>query len=558
MKISSKKLIPEIQGYIDLVRSKKIAVCKEQLLLCDYVEHCFQIENLFIDEEQLHGYLGMQKYFPFKLFPWEVFCFTLHNCTYSNPGILRWPDLFILVGRGAGKNGYLSFEDFCLISEYNPIKNYDIDICANAEDQAKTSFDDVYNVMEDEKNTNKLSKHFYWNKEYIQNLKTKSKLRFRTSNSKTKDGGRPGKIDFDEYHQYENYKLINAFKTGLGKKKNPRQTIITTNGDVRDGPLDHLIARADRILHEKGGDNGLLPFICKLNNEKEVSNPKMWNEANPSLQYFPELQTEIQKEYIDYLDDPVSNSAFMTKRMNIPKGDGDVEVTTWENIAATNQGIPDLTGCTCVAGIDYAKTTDFVAAGLLFKYKNKYYWISHTWVCTKCNDLGRIKAPLAEWAKPENGGLLTFVDGPEIPPETPAAWLAEQGQEYNITVLGMDQYRHTLLNRALREAGFDTDKNGANNIKLIRPSNQMLIYPVINSAFTNNDIVWGDNPLMRWYTHNACIKPEAHGNFSFGKIEPKSRKTDGFMAFVAAMCVSGDLPDSGETTDNFDFGVYTY
>ena len=97
------KLVPEIQNYIDLVRSGAIEVCKEQLLLVDYVEKCFEEENLFVDEESLHTYLSYQKYFPYNLYEWEVFVFTLHNCTYSAPGILRWPDLFVLVGRGAGK-----------------------------------------------------------------------------------------------------------------------------------------------------------------------------------------------------------------------------------------------------------------------------------------------------------------------------------------------------------------------------------------------------------------------------------------------------------------------
>lgn len=548
-----KKLIPEIQNYIDLVRSGEFEVCKEQLLLCEYVEKCFNEENLFVDETQLHKYLSLEKYFPFDLLPWEVFCFTLHNCTYSKPGILRWPDILILVGRGAGKNGYLAFEDFCLISEYNPVKKYHIDICANNEEQAMTSFMDVYDVLEE--NKKKLEKHFEWNKEVITNKKTKSQLRFRTSNAKTKDGGRQGKVDFDEYHQYENYDTINVFKTGLGKKKNPRTTITTTNGDVRDGPLDKLIARGEQILNGIIKDNGLLVFICKLDNEEEVHDPKMWYKANPSLYYFDELRMVLEKEYIDFKDDPVSNSAFMTKRMNIPKGKVDREVTSWENILATNQPMPDLTGCTCRVGIDYAKTTDFVCAGLLIKYKGKYYWISHTWVCKKSKDLGRIKAPLKEW---EGLGLLTFVDGPEIPPETIANWLAEQAQKYNLTILGMDNYRYTLLAKALREVGFDTDKQGANNIKLTRPSDQMKIYPIINSEFTNHNIVWGDNPLMRWYTNNTCLKPEKYDNYTFGKIEPKSRKTDGFMAFVAAMCADGiELPDSGEIVD-FDFGVYTY
>lgn len=546
------KLIPEIKNYIDIVRNKKIAVCKEQKQLCDYIEYCFKNENLYIDEEQLRKYLGLQKYFPFKLLEWEVFCFTLHNCTYSKPGILRWPDLFILVGRGAGKNGYLSFEDFCLISQYNKVKNYHIDICANAEHQARTSFDDVYNILEE--NSNKLKNHFYWNKEMIRNLKTGSILRFRTSNAKTKDGGRPGKVDFDEYHQYENYKTIQVFKTGLGKKKNPRTTITTTNGDVRDGPLDKLIVRAENILKGATPDNGLLPFICKLDDKKEVHDPKKWSKANPSLHEFIDLRLTMEREYIDYKEDPVSNSSFMTKRMNIPQGNKDIEVTEWSNILATNQPIPDLTGCSCVVGIDYAKTTDFVCAGLLFMYKGKYYWLSHTWVCNRCNDLGRIKAPLREW---QDMGLLSFVDGPEVHPELPASWVADQAEKYNITIMGMDNYRYALLSRALKEVGFDTDKQGANNIKLIRPSNQMFIAPTINSLFANQNIIWGDNPLMRWYTHNVCMVTSNAGNITYGKIEAKSRKTDGFMAFVAAMCASEGLEDSGQN-QFFNLDVYTY
>ncbi|CAM2079372.1 MAG: Phage terminase-like protein, large subunit [uncultured Clostridium sp.] len=550
-----KMICKEIQNYIDFVRSGTIEVCKEQFQLVDYIEKCFREEDLFVDEEELRRYLSLQKYFPFELLEWEIFCFTLHNCTYSKPGILRWPDLFILVGRGAGKNGYLGFEDFCLISQYNKVDKYHIDICANSEDQAMISFNDVYDVLE--ANKSKLEKHFYWNKEVIRNKKSGSELRFRTSNAKTKDGGRQGKVDFDEYHQYEDYKTIQVFKTGLGKKKNPRTTIITTNGDVREGPLDKIIERSKQILNGAIKDNGLLPFMCKLDDEKEVDNPKMWDKPNPTLHKLPELQQQIQKEYIDYKEDPISNSSFMTKRMNIPKGNKDVEVTSWENILATNQEIPNLEGASCLVGIDYSKTTDFVSAGLLFKYKEKFVWITHSWVCEICNDLGRIKAPLREW---EEQGYLTFVPGPEISPNIPALWLAEKAKKYNLTTLWMDNYRYTLLAKALQEAGFDTDKKGNNNIRLARPSNEMMIAPVITSAFANHNIIFGDNPLMRWYTNNTCLITSKDGNMKYGKIEPKSRKNDGFKAFVAAMCGSIDLEDCSKIFDinDFEFGVYSY
>ena len=518
-----------IQEYIDLVKSEKFPVCKEQKLLIKYVENCFKNESIYVDDKQLEDYLSLQKYFDFELFPWEKFCFALHNCTYISPGILRWPDILILVGRGAGKNGCLAFEDFCLLTPVNGIKEYHIDICATSEEQAKTTFFDIYNVLEN--NKAKMSKHFKWNKEEITNLKTRSVLKFRTSNSKTKDGGRPGKIDFDEYHAYENYSLIKVFKTGLGKKPLPRTTIITTMGDVRDGPLDNTLSDALQILNGEIPDNGMLPFICRLDDKKEVDNPKNWYKANPSLQYFPVLQRVLKKEYFDWKRDHLGNSDFMTKRMNIPQGSTGEPVTEWENILATNKPIIDIEGRTCVFGIDYTKIHDFLAVGLLFEVDNKIYWITHSWVCESCRDLSRIRYPVKDAAA---DGLLTIVPGVEIPPELPIEWLSEMKQHYNIVAGGLDNYRYTLLKKPLMSIGFDCDKKGNNNLHLVRPSDLMQAAPVISSDFQNQRIIWGENSLMRWYTNNVKVTYDNKGNILYGKIEPRSRKTDGFMALAAA------------------------
>lgn len=224
-------------------------MCRDQILLVDLVEKAFAEEDLFVDEEKLKRYLGLQKHFPYRLLPWESFVFTLHNCTYKQDGSLRWPILMIMVGRGAGKNGYLAFEDFCLITPVNGIKNYDIDIFATSEDQAKATFQDIHDMLEG--NELYFEKYFYWTKEEIVNLKTNSHIRYHTSAPKTKDGGRPGKVDFDELHIYENSKLIDVAVTGLGKKKDPRRTFITTQGDVRDGPLDRYVEKGGEYSGEK-------------------------------------------------------------------------------------------------------------------------------------------------------------------------------------------------------------------------------------------------------------------------------------------------------------------
>lgn len=218
--------------------------------------------------------------------------------------------------------------------------------------------------------------------------------------------------------------------------------------------------------------------------------------------------------------------------MNCPQGNKDVEVTSWENISATNQEVPvsELEGCYCTGGIDYASTTDFVAAGVLFILNGMHYYLTKQWVCEECKDLSRIKYPLKE---AEERGLLEFVPGVEIPPEIPAQWMAEQQTKYHILKIGIDKFRYTLLSKALRDYGFDADKKSS-TIILTRPSDEMMIQPTITSLFNNHQIAWGNNSLMRWNVNNSKIITSAAGNVTYGKIEPKSRKTDGFKAYVAA------------------------
>lgn len=545
--MSYKTEIPkQLLDYINIVEMEIVPVCKEQKLLIKLVRKAFETEELIYNVEQIEKYLSYQKYFPFDLFPWEVFVFILHNCIFrKRDGLPRWKDLFMIMGRGGGKNGYLAFEDFCLVTETNGIAYYDIDICANSEDQAKTSFMDIYNVLDNPQYKKIFEKNFSWNLTRIVNKKTKSTIRFRTNSPKSKDGLRSGKVDFDEVHQYENFDNIKVFTTGLGKKPHPRRTYVSTNGDVRDGVFDSLLHKAEMILEGEIEDNGFLPVIFRLDNEKEVENETNWNKANPSYQYLSNLQEEMKTEFIDYQLDPIANSDFMTKRMNIAKAKSDMEAAEWEDIKATNQEMINLEGKSCILGIDYTKATDFMATVLLFKIKGKYYGIHHSWYCTACKDLHRIKPPLKEW---EEKGYLTKVDSKEINPEVLTDWIREQMKYYDIRKLVVDDYRYGLLKTAFRKIGFDADDKDSDRVKMTRPSDIMKIQPIVSSAFRNHLIVWGDEPMMRWYTRNTKLEPAPNNNFKYGKIEPKSRKTDGFMAFINAMVCAEELPEDAELT----------
>lgn len=116
-------------------------------------------------------------YFPFKLIPWEKFmqCF-IYGVRWKKDNTLVFNKYLSLMGRGNGKTGFASWNNFFLLTAKHGIKNYDIDIHANNESQAKTSFDDVYKVIKDHSYLDK--KVFKANKEVIQNIATNSQLRY--------------------------------------------------------------------------------------------------------------------------------------------------------------------------------------------------------------------------------------------------------------------------------------------------------------------------------------------------------------------------------------------
>lgn len=543
------KLHPVILEYLESIEADNPKACPEQHALAAHIRKCFETEDIYIDTEQLGHYLSMVRYFSYdRLFPWEAFLIALWDCTYRADGLPRWKTLFCMVGRGAGKDGFIAFDGMCSISPYNPVEHYNVDICANNEDQAVTPIKDFAEVLENPEWEAKLKKHYYHTKEVIQGRRNKGVMKGRTNNPKGRDGMRSGKVIFNEVHQYENYDNIKVFITGQGKVAQPRVGIFTSNGNVSDAPLDDYLARGRRILFEGEPDNGFLPFICCLESKEQVHDPKNWYMANPSLAYLPHLYQEISDEYRDWCDHPEQNGDFLTKRMGLRAGFQEISVTDYEKVKATNKPLPDLTGWTCTVGIDYGELNDWAAVNLHFRRGAARYDINHAWICMQSKTLSRIKAPWQTWVE---AGHCTAVDDVSIHPDLLAEHLRIAGQKYNIKMLAMDNFRWTLMSESMKRIGFDArDKN---RVKLVRPSDIMTTEPLIQECFDRGQFTWGDNPCLRWAVNNTKRVRSSKkvgvdtGNYIYAKIEGKSRKTDMFMALVASMTVESVL-GSGEAT----------
>ncbi|WP_217971485.1 terminase TerL endonuclease subunit [Staphylococcus xylosus] len=538
-----------VDFYINQWEKGQISLNKERIQLIEFLrEHILSRNDVFFDDEKIENCIKFTEkwYFPLQPFQKFIIAFVFLFLEQKNEDMDEvfispyFREFFITLGRGGGKNGLISAITNFFLTPYHGIKKYDVSVVANSEDQAKVSFKEVYDMITDNDLYIKKGRRkspFRRNKSEIEGIATKSIFRFNTSNAKTKDGGREGCVIFDEVHEYENSDIVNVKRGGLGKVPHGRTFYIGTDGHVREGFMDNLKDRALEILSGSDVDDRLFPFICKLDDKDEVNDKNMWEKANPMFHkpfsnYSFTLHDEVSNEYKKISKDISLRVEFMTKRMNLPEEDEEKMIATRDQIMATFQEIPDLTDKQCIGGLDFATMKDFAAVGLLFREDEKYIWLTHSFARKGFLDAVELKPPIYEW---EERGLLTIVDEPTIDPRHCIEWFSKMREKYAMEKVILDNYRMEFLRPLFDDYGIDYEviKNP--------PSIHGLLAPRIDDMFANENIIYGDNPLMRWYTNNVLVRMKADGNRVFEKKEKVRRKTDGFHAFVHALYRADEL-----------------
>ena len=246
-------------------------------------------DDLYFDEIMIENFIKFTEKWYFKLQPFQKFIVAFVFLYYKESNAIFYEQFFIMMARGAGKNGLISALTHFFISPLHGVPKYNVEIVANSELQAKTSFIEVYDCIQENE---VLKSSFYPTRTQIMGKDTKSALQFHTSNAGTKDGLRSGCVIYDEIHHFENSDIPNVFSSGLGKVKNSREFFITTNGFLRDFYLDQMINRSLELLGEgeekfedgtdaSNQDDPLFPFICKIDSADEIDDPSMWEKSNP-------------------------------------------------------------------------------------------------------------------------------------------------------------------------------------------------------------------------------------------------------------------------------------
>lgn len=542
---------PFITDWMRKVEQAQIPACREQKLLMPFIREILDNKNIeFRANATEEAVLMLHRNFPFKMHDYQLFRFAIFYGLYEKG--TEYPvfnENFNLWGRGTGKNGTASMDSMYLTSEYNGVRKYDVDVVANSEKQATTSFNEVYDILES--NPKKYKQLYRWNLQKIYNKATQSTLGYLTSNAKTKDGGRQGAIIFDEVHEYQNYDLITVLEGGLGKVAKPRIIYLTTDGSVRDAVIDDLKRESLEILTGETPHNGRFPFIFKMDNIQEFGKPDLFVKAIPRLRYDETLRRQVMKEYANAKNIEDKKEKFILKRLNLAYASKEKTVTTWESLMqACSHVWPSMGNSPCIGAVDFAELRDFCSVGLIFKRNGMHYYKEHTFIHAESLKLKDYKINVEELVK---DGFVTIVSGdPVISPRVIVDWFKTQAKTYHVKKVYADRFKFVALKEEFEKAGLELV--GVPNGTVTHS----LLAPIITSMFANGTIAFENNKLMRWYIWNVAVRTDKKGNKSYEKIEPILRKTDGFFSFLHGL-IATELNDELKEADTgvLDLGLIT-
>lgn len=550
-----------ISDYIEKYKAGKIKLNKRRQKLIELLENdVLKRDDLYFDEDKIGQLVEFSAKYFFEHTSFQKFCDALLFLYKKDDGEPFFDRILLVLGRGAGKNGWITTISLFLISELNGVRGYNVGIVANSLDQAMTSVDEINDAIDNY--PDKLGVSFYNLKQKITSKAMNATITPRTSNVKTKDGARDSLVVFDEIHAYENDAIVNVFESGLGKVPESRSIMIGSMGYVRGAYMDQQLDVADKVLNGDRPASDLLPIIAQLDDESQVDDDDNWELANPMLvkplsSYGKMLFGKMQKQYRTMDESDSARAEFMTKRMNLPAMDANKSVASKDEIMATKQSVEVPPGSVAIGAVDFSSVRDFTAVGLLFYVDGKYVWQTHSFATrsfvTKYMGYNlapseikgsHVFAPLKEW---ESKGDLTIIDEPTISPTFVTDWFDEKRDFYTINQIVMDNFRAELLRQSFLQAGY-------NNLDVIKKPKAIsgLLAPRIEEGFANETFAWGDVPIMRWYTWNVLVHVKSDGNREYLKKEERKRKTDGFMAFLYAMYRSEELTNGVDVAANLE------
>lgn len=381
-------------------------------------------------------------------------------------------------------------------------------------------------------------------KKGIENFLTNSTLEIRAMSIDKVQGLRSKYNSVDEWLSGDTREnVITALKQGAAKFEDPITVAISSEGTVRNGVGDDIKMELAAILKGDMEQWNVSIFHYKLDDVKEVKDPRMWVKANPNIGHTVSYET-YEQDVARAEQFPSARNEILSKRFGLPM-EGYVFFFTYDEVQPHH--FRSFAKMPCSLGIDLSRGDDFCAFTFLFplgadKHGNLLFGVkTRSYITRRTLELlpGAKRIKYDEFIAEQTlfimeGSILDMMD---VYDDVSAHW---ETMEYDIRTVGFDPYNSTsfMTRYELDWGPYGIEKviQGARTESV--PLGELKILAASRSLLF-------DEKIMQYTMGNAVTWEDSNGNRKLVK-QRNDEKIDNVSALMDAYVAFKKNPDQFE------------
>lgn len=334
-----------------------------------------------------------------------------------------------------------------------------------------------------------------------------SRISFFSSETTALDSYKNSFSVVDEFHNYDNDKVITAFRYGSRARLNGTVCIITSAGNDISKPCYAENRKAKSILNGTLTDDSYFSIIFSYDEKDDWKDKKNLIKANPALGSFLK-EDVLVSDLNDAISTPSHQPDFKSKTCGIWEGArvSWIPLNKW-NKNKTVIEESDLIKNACYGALDLSSINDLTAYSLCWKINGNYYFKHRLYIPDEeiQNKYKKDNINFIEWIQK---GLITVIPGSTINYSFIEKDIIEDAKKYSIKEIAFDPWQSKELINSLNDK--------VPSINYVEFSQNLKNFSVptkeYEKAILENKII--DNaPFMPWMIGNVEIKPDANGNY---------------------------------------------
>lgn len=363
-----------------------------------------------------------------------------------------------------------------------------------------------------------------------------TKSSFKPVRAQTKDGGLPWCAIADELHQAINATQLQAFRTGMGKRRgsDPLLLIISTAGTNVAGVCRQEQLYFEGVLSGTIFDDAKFALIYTIDKEDSWRDFRVWRKANPNYGVSVD-EDHLRREYERALQSPSAQAECLTKYLNVwcNSATGWLNQRDWAD--AADAGITIPASAPAWIGVDLSTKTDITAVTMVAALADgRRAIMSYLFLPEGALLRSKNSKAYAEWIA---SGAIIKTEGSASDHEEVEQHVRQLCRTYNVQGVLFDPWQSASMSQRLAADGMKV-MDFAQNASNFSPA-----MTDFEADLMNGKIVHPDNPVLNWMAANISVKTRG---ILRSPVKPSGQdhlKIDGMVAALMAYAASTAEPE---------------